>query len=154
MRGPIPIDPRVLTAALIATGLLASAIASACSDAKTPGVSASTPTQDNDAVVSASTCPEQTAEATTPVVPAGLARFRDGDTRGAERTLGWLIVSPAPRAAARAVTDRIAKVNERKSGSGSELSKPARESAKRGGTKRGGSTPVARPHRMPSPEIL
>jgi hypothetical protein len=155
MRRSIPLQPRVLAASLLATALSA-ALASACPDPKTPGVSAATPNLESDAVLlaAASNCPEQ-AEATTAVAPAGLARFRDGDHKVPDRSLNWLLIGPAPRVTARVATEKMARATERKSGSGSETLKPARDPvSKRGGVKRGGIMPVGRPHRMPSPEIL
>jgi hypothetical protein len=154
MRHSIPLQPRVLTASLLAT-VLSAALASACPNSKTPGVSAATPDLETDAVLAAaSNCPEQ-AEATTAVAPAGIARFRDGDHKSVDRSLNWLLIGQAPRVTARVASEKVARVTERKSGSGSEALKPAKDSSsKRGGIKRGGSTPVARPHRMPSPEIL
>src|SRR5262245_1353 len=115
MRRPLPLDPRGLIAAALAT-LLAASLASACPDSKS-GVSASTPSVESDAVIAASTnCPEQAVEATAAVAPPGLVRFRDGDHRSVERALIGLLAQ-APKASAKAANDHIARVSERRSGS-------------------------------------
>ena len=150
MRRLIPLQPRVLIASLIATALSA-ALASACSDPKTPGVSAATPCLENDVVLAAANNTPEQAEATTAVAPPGMARFRDGDHKTGDRSLNWLLIGQAPRTTARVASEKMARATERKSGSGSEALKPAKDSSSKRG---GGSTPVARPHRMPSPEIL
>jgi len=145
-----------LTTMLMLTGLCLAAAASACPDAKP---TAHCPPNSGDGSTETTLVgPAPDPDADAPLlsgVSGPAARFRDGDSHTNDNPLSWLLAS-GPIGGLRLATERLSRAPERKAGGISEVSKSAKPAARRGGKSRSGGAVghIAKPHRMPSLEIL
>ena len=144
------------TSLMTAVGMAFAASAWASPDTKTAG--SCTPPHTEEATEAALIGPIPDPALDAPVLSgfSGAARFRDGDTRPMESPLGWLIANSGPKGGIRLSAERMARSPEKKPSVSTESPKTSKEpAAKRGGKRRGGeSGHIAKPHRMPSLEIL
>jgi len=147
--------------AALAAVLVCSAAAWACPDAKPADKTslsadkcAPTPADESVEAGLIGPAPEPGYEAPVLSGWSGAARHRDGDTRVNDGPLGWLLTS-GPMGGLKLSAERLARSPERKGGAGAETPKASKPAGKRMAKAKGGAVGhIAKPHRMPSLEIL
>jgi hypothetical protein len=159
MHRSLPMKFRCLSLLLVATGLAAaSAVAGACPDSKDSGVSATIPSAEPEIVLAANTNQETVSDAPALGPSSPHARFREADHL-VEHPMSWLFITSGsgPKSGAHlSGAERMSHPVEHKA------SVPIDTHVARPGTRRVVSRPimgdyeshVAKPHRMPGPEIL
>lgn len=156
MQTLLPNRMRIISSLLTAVGVAFAAAAWACPDTKTAGPCSPLPTDETAETSFSGPNPDPALDAPVLSGVPGAARFRDGDTRLLDSPLSWLLGTTGPKGGVRLSAERLARAPERKPSVSSEAPRPSKESAARRGAKtRGGSGGhIAKPHRMPSIEIL
>ena len=144
-----------LTPLLVLAGLALATAAWACPDSKP--TSHCPPNTDESATEASLVGPTPDPDADAPLlsgVSGPATRFRDGDSRLSDNPLSWLLTS-GPMGGLKLATERLSRAPERRAGSISEATK-AKGAVRRGGKSRSGGAVghIAKPHRMPSLEIL
>jgi hypothetical protein len=155
MHRSLPMKFRCLASLFVAAGLAASTAAWACPDSKVSGVSATIPTAEPEIVLlAANTNQDAGSDAPAPGPVSPHARFKDADHL-IERPVSWLFIgSSGPKSGAhQSGTERISRAIDHRGTTSESRSKAAgvRRSRPVGGDY---ESHVAKPHRMPAPEIL
>ncbi len=140
---------------IVAAALAGSAAAWACPETRAAGQCGPPPAGEDTEAAWSEPVPDAGLDA--PVLSGvSVARAREPEIRPLENPLGWLLGHTGPKGALRLSAERLSRSVERKPASVSEPAKPAKSGGAKGASPaRGGAgSHLAKPHRMPSLEIL
>ena len=146
-------DPRGLGRIFVVVGLATAVTASAGSESGNGGACSGPPAEPDIAVL-ATTSQEPPGETPAASVPSPLTRFRGGERHPPDRPLPGLLPGSGAKGGIRLTAEPVAHAPQRRPSLAPDGARTGKGFATRRPSSGGGDSRAARPHRMPSPEIL